>query len=201
MARSIRELLGTATNNYIPPGGEQGQNLIKKSNISYDVEWQDQEEILPTIGVSGEVLQINDLGNLSWVNKNIFNSAAIIESVSIVATAPPTTTHFNCATQGILYYTSNANTNFTLNFRGDASNTLSSILPISRTLTVVLLMTNGATPYRPTQFNIDGTNRTVRWIDGTEPTIGNANSIDAYNFTIIRTAQNSYTILAGLTKF
>jgi hypothetical protein len=199
--RSIKEFVGSAINSYIPSGGDQGQNLIKRTNADYDVEWQTREDVFPSDGVTGDVLQINELGNLSWINKNIFNASAIIENISIVATPPPSTTHFNCLNQGALYYTSNATANFTLNFRGDETNSLSSVLSVSKTITMVLLVTNGATPYRPTQFSIDGTTVSVRWIDGTAPTSGNANSIDVYNFTIIRVNESSFTTLAGITKF
>jgi hypothetical protein len=66
----------------------------------------------------------------------------------------------------------------------------------------VFLNTNGATPYYPTTFQIDGSAVTPKWQGGTAPTAGNASSIDAYTFTIIKTAATpTYTVLAAQTKF
>jgi hypothetical protein len=71
----------------------------------------------------------------------------------------------------------------------------------NHSVTCVLLVTNGTTPFRPTAFQIDGTAVTPRWQGGTAPSAGNANSIDAYTFTIIKTASATYTVLASQTRF
>ena len=52
-----------------------------------------------------------------------------------------------------------------------------------------------------TGFQIDGTVVTAKWQGGTTPSSGNASSIDAYVFVIIKTGASSYTALASQTKF
>ena len=124
------------------------------------------------------------------------------ERTTVSATAATGTVNFDASTQGVLYYTTNASANFTLNVRGTSSITLSSILAVGDSITVVFLNTNGATAYYPTVYQIDGSAVTPKWQGGTAPTGGNASSIDAYSLTIIKTAATpTYTVIASQTKF
>ena len=124
------------------------------------------------------------------------------ERMTLSATAATGTINFDTATQGVLYYTSNASANWTLNVRGDSSTTLNSILTTGDAITVAFIVTNGATPYRHSALTIDGSAQTVKWSGGTAPSAGNASSIDAYSFTIIKTASATFTVLgAGPIKY
>ena len=124
------------------------------------------------------------------------------ERTTVSATAATGTINFDASTQGVLYYTTNASANFTLNVRGTSSTTLSSILAVGDSITVVFLNTNGATAYYPTVYQIDGSAITPKWQSGTAPTAGNSSSIDAYFLTIIKTASTpTYTVFASQTKF
>jgi hypothetical protein len=125
---------------------------------------------------------------------------AIIENASIVASAATGTINFNAKTNSVLYYTSNASANFTLNIRGDASTTLNAVIPTGKVMTVVFLNTNGSTPYYASTIQIDGTTVTPKWQGAEAPTAGNT-GIDIYTFAIIKTASNTYTVLASVTQF
>ena len=124
------------------------------------------------------------------------------ERMTVTATAATGTINFDALTQGVLYYTSNATANWTLNVRGDSGTTLNTALATGDAITVSFLVTNGSTAYRHTALTIDGSAQTVRWSGGTAPTAGNASGIDAYSFTIIKTASATYTVLgAGPIKY
>lgn len=126
------------------------------------------------------------------------------ERTTVSATAAATTVNFDAQTQGVLYYTSNATANWTLNVRGASGVTLDSILATGDAITVSFLVTNGATAYYQTAFNIDGTTSgvTLEYSGGTAPAAGNASAIDAYSFTIIKTASATYTVFgAGPIKY
>lgn len=124
------------------------------------------------------------------------------ERNTVTATAATGTINFDLLTQGVLYYTSNATANFTLNFRGSSGTTLNSMLATGDSISAVFLNTNGSTAYYPTAFQIDGSSVTPKWSGGTAPSAGNASSIDAFSFIIIKTASATYTVLAGgATKF
>ena len=126
----------------------------------------------------------------------------IEEDVNIVAAAATGTIDLDTLTASILFYTSNAIANHTLNIRGDGSSTLNSILLVGDSITVVWMNSNGTTPYYPNVIQIDGSAVTPKWQGGTEPSGGNASSIDVYTFTIIKTADTpTYTVLGSQTQF
>jgi hypothetical protein len=122
------------------------------------------------------------------------------EDVNVVASAATGTINFDVATASVWYYTSNASANHTLNFRYDGSNTLSSKLAVGDAITLVWLNTNGSTAYYPNVIQIDGSAVTPKVPAAISA--GNASAIDAYVFTIIKTAATpTYTVLETQTKF
>ncbi len=124
------------------------------------------------------------------------------ELTTVTATAATGTINYDSMTQGVLYYTSNASANFTLNIRGNSTTTLNSLLSVGDAITVVFLNTNGGTAYYPTVYQIDGSAVTPKWQGGTAPTAGNVSSVDSYSLTIIKTAATpTYLVLASQTKF
>lgn len=124
------------------------------------------------------------------------------ERCTVAASSATGTVNFDVATQAILYYTSNAAANFTLNFRGTSGITLSSLLTVGDSITLTFLNTNGATAYYPNVIQVDGSTVTPKWQGGTAPSVGNASSIDAYTFTIIKTAATpTYTVFGTQTRF
>lgn len=125
----------------------------------------------------------------------------ILEPITISATAATGTINYDADTQSLLYYTSNAAANWTLNIRGDGSNTLNSRMATGQALTVVFLVTNGATPYYQSALTIDGNAITPKWQGGTAPSAGNINSVDSYSYTIIKTGSAAFTVLASQTQF
>lgn len=125
-----------------------------------------------------------------------------LESWTVSATAATGTINVDLKTQAVLYYTSNAGANFTLNFRGDSTASLSSMLGVNQAVTVVFLNTNGATAYYASAFQIDGSSVTPKWLNGSAPAAGNASSVDAYTFSIVKTAATpTYTVIASLAKY
>ena len=121
------------------------------------------------------------------------------EDVNVVASAATGTINFDVETASIWYYTSNATANHTLNFRYNSSNSLDSAMATGDAITLVWLNTNGATPYYPNTINIDGSAVTPKVPAAISA--GNASSIDAYSFTIIKTASATFTVLETQTKF
>ena len=133
------------------------------------------------------------------LTNDIIKGAREITTVS--ATAATGTINFDALTQGVLYYTTNAAANFTLNVRGDGTNTLNSIMNTGESLSVAFLVTQGATAYYNNVVQVDGTTVTPKWQGGTAPTAGNASSVDMYVYTIVKTGNTAYTVFASLTKF
>lgn len=138
------------------------------------------------------------------VNTPTVSNAALTtarETTTVSATAATGTINHDALTQSVLYYTANASANFTINVRGNSGTTLNSMMAVGESLTVVFMNTNGATAYYASAFQINGSAVTPKWQGGTAPAAGNANSIDVYTYTIIKTASATFTVLAAQTKF
>ena len=141
----------------------------------------------------------------SPIINNAVNTGSILispeERTLISATAATGTINFDAATQGVLYYTTNASANWTLNVRGNSGATLDSILTTGDSITVAFLVAQGATAYYQSAFQIDGSAVTPKWQGGTAPAAGNASSTDSYVFTIIKTGSAAFTVFGSQTKF
>jgi len=123
------------------------------------------------------------------------------ETIEIVAAGSASTVNVDILTASVEYYTGAATGNWTLNVRGSNTVTLDSLMAVGEQLSVVYLNTNTATAYYPTGFTIDGSAVTPKWLGGSAPSSGNINSIDAYVYTIIKTASATYTVLASQNRF
>ena len=124
-----------------------------------------------------------------------------LEGVTISATAATGTINYDLTSQAVLYYTTNASANWTLNVRGNGSTSLNSLMATGESVTLAFLVTNGATAYYQSAFQVDGASVTPKWQGGTAPTTGNASSIDVYVYSIIKTGSAAFTVLASQTKF
>ena len=123
------------------------------------------------------------------------------EKMTISATAANGTINYDALTQAVLYYTTDASGNWTINVRGDGSNTLNSIMSTGEALTVVFLATQGSTAYYNSAFEVDGSSVTPNWQGGSAPTEGTASGIDVYTYNIIKTGDAAFTVLASVVDF
>jgi hypothetical protein len=130
----------------------------------------------------------------------VLNDAAEVATVS--ATAATGTINYDITTQSVLYYTSNASGNWTVNFRGSSGTSLNTLMSTGQSMTVAFLVTQGSTAYYNSAVQVDGTTSgvTTRWLGGA-PTAGNASGIDSYRYLIIKTGSATFTVLASNTQF
>ena len=125
-----------------------------------------------------------------------------IEKATLSGTALTSTVNLNTLDGAVFYYTANATGNWTLNVRGDGSNSLNTVMATNDSISFVVMATQGSTAYYQSAMQIDTTSVVPKWAGGPPaPSAGNANSIDVYAFTIIKTAPATFTVLASQTKF
>ena len=125
----------------------------------------------------------------------------IRETATISATAATGTIAYDALTQVVLYYTTDASGNFTVNFRGNSGTSLDSVMSTGQSLSATFLVTNGATAYYNSAVQVDGSSVTPKWQGGSAPTSGNASSIDSYTYVLLKTGSATFTVLASVTKF
>jgi hypothetical protein len=129
----------------------------------------------------------------------VLNDAA--ETATISATAATGTINYDVTTQSVLYYTTNASANWTVNFRGSSGTSLNTLMSTGQSVTVAFLVTQGATAYYNNVVQVDGASVTPKYQGGTAWAAGNASAIDAYVYTIIKTGNAAFTVFASQTQF
>lgn len=68
-----------------------------------------------------------------------------------------------------------------------------------RTISTVLLLNQGNTPYMSSGCQIEGVTQTINWIGGSTPS-GTSNKLDIVSFTLIRTGGN-WTVIASANSY
>ena len=129
----------------------------------------------------------------------VLNDAA--ETVTISATAATGTIAYDVTTQSVLYYTTNASANWTVNFRASSGTSLNTAMSTGQSVTVTFLVQQGSTAYYNNAVQVDGSSVTPKYQGGTAWSAGNASSIDAYTYTIVKTGNASFTVFAAQTRF
>lgn len=138
---------------------------------------------------------------LSGAQVNDSTLKSPLEKWTITAGAPASSQTIDAVTSSARYFTSNATTNFALNFRGDGSTTLNDMLAVGESITFAVAVTNGSSAYYPTSIQVDGSSVSVKWSGGASVTSGNANSVDTYLFTVIKTGTSAYSVFGQQVQF
>ena len=175
-------------------------NIIGSGTSNYITKWSG------SFATTNSIIQDNGTtvtvgGNLN-INGGIVTEQTVLETTSNTGLAPAATTNFDVLTQGIQFYTSNNANNWVLNIRGNSTTTLNSTLGVGQTVTLALIVTNGATPWYQTATQIDGTAVTPKWQGGSAPSSGNANANDIYTFSVTKlTSTPTYAVFASIATF
>ncbi|NBQ97686.1 MAG: hypothetical protein EBU12_05590 [Microbacteriaceae bacterium] len=167
-----------------------GGNLVSLATVGTDY-------VAPGAATTFTALQ-TFAGTTSNLAQSLVNSAEI---VTVTGSGVPATVNYDITTQSVLFYTGNAAADWTVNFRASSGTSLNTALAIGRSVTVALLATQGATAKYNNIVQVDGNTIVPKYQGGIAWTAGNASSIDAYVYTIIKTASATYTVLASQTQF
>ena len=180
--------LSTGVTGTLPiANGGTGQTTLAAANIA-------------VVNVANTFTGTQTFSGTSSATAIVLNDAAEVATVS--ATAATGTIAYDITTQSVLYYTSNASANWTVNFRGSSGTSLNTLMSTGQSMTVAFLVTQGSTAYYNSAVQVDGTTSgvTTRWLGGA-PTAGNASGIDSYRYLIIKTGSATFTVLASNTQF
>ncbi len=192
---------------YTSSGTTLTRNVIKSTNSDNPINLSGTAEVF--IGPFAAVLkQLEDAmvkvtGDQTVSGKKTFSDfiklQRALEKVTSDATVggPSSTQNFNVLTQSILRFTQNSANNWTLNVRGDGSNSLDSLMAVDEVVTIVVKTKNGGTAYRHTALTIDGNAVTPQWLGAAAPSAGTINKRDTYTFAITKTASATFEVEAS----
>lgn len=147
-------------------------------------------------------LVVNGTGTFTGSSSSLaLNPTNVVENVSLNSTAASAILNYNVTSQTVMLITAAATTNFIVNIRGSDALKLNSLLSIGQSISLVLMVTNSASAYYVSGVQVDGSTVTAKWLGGTAPTTGNSGAIDSYTFSVIKTADSTFTVLGSSTKF
>jgi hypothetical protein len=149
---------------------------------------------------------VGNLGTMATQNADAVaitggSISSILEGATVTASAPAASINYDFKTQAVRFYTNSCTTNFTVNIRGNSTTTLNNTMVTGQTATMVLMVTNGTTPYYPNVIQIDGTTISPLYQGGYTISSGNANSVDMYTIAIVKTAASTFISFVSQTKF
>ena len=142
-----------------------------------------------------------ELPNQSFLINQGIDIQQVTERANVSANTLNGVSNFDVLEGAVKFYTNNPTGNWTINVRGSSSNSFDSMTATGDSVTVAYLANNGGTAYYQTAVQIDGFGRTVKYQGGSAPSSGNANSIDIYSITLVKTAANTWTVLASQTQY
>jgi len=183
----------TAGTDYVTPAGTEtltNKTIAFGSNTLSDV---------ASLSTAQTFTSTKTFAGSSSVLAEILTNAAEIATVS--ATAATGTINYDVTTQSVLYYTSNASANWTVNFRASSGTSLNTAMTTGQSVTAAFLVTQGATAYYNNVVQVDGSTVTPKYQGGTAYAAGNASSVDVYMYTIIKTGNAAFTVFTSQTKF
>ena len=159
----------------------------------------------PNLSATGDDANIDLNITPKGIGRATFNGQgkiqSVAEKVTTEATAATGTINYDVLTQAVWNFSTDAGANWTLNVRGNGSTSLDSIMDSGESITIVHVVKQGSSAYYNSAFQIDGSSVTPEWQGGSAPTGGNANSLDAYTYTIIKTGSATFTVLAAQTQY
>jgi hypothetical protein len=148
-------------------------------------------------GISAAMVGLGNVANESkatmFTNPTFTGLTTLAQTTEILETKSGATgvISHDCSTTAIWYH-ENIAANFTANFVNVPTTNL-------RTISLTLVLIQGATGRTPTAVQIDGVAQTINWSGGSAPS-GNNNKIDVVSFTLIRNA-NTWIVLGNLNTF
>ena len=194
--------------------GASAYNIAQPLNVQTTSTFTDTATFDGAVTVSGAAT----LGSATVGGAALFNSTtefkAGIDIQQVIETANVSAiviggdgtsvgnTSFDVLEGAVKYHTANVANNWTLNVRGNSTVMLDSVMSTGNTLSLSYIASQNATnTFYQTNMEIDGNAVTPKWQGNSAPTAGNADSLDVYSFTIIKTAANTYTVLGSQTQF
>ena len=131
----------------------------------------------------------------SGVNLN----GTLREKVNVTAGKLSDNLNIDLANGMVHLFTTAESTTAVPNIRVDGSTSLNSVMVIGESVVVTLITTANASAYSA-HMTIDGVARTEYWVGGSAPSEGGSSGVDIHTFTIIKTADATFTVIANHSK-
>ena len=180
-------------------GTGPGIDMQSSGNFAFDTNTLYVDSVNDRVGINDSTPSHSlDVAGSEGVN---LGCGAIFEKINIVSNCAANVTNIDLLTSSVWLFTSTCGGNWTPNFRGDASNSLDSIMSTGQVIVATIISTNSGSSGYASNMNIDGSGQTEYWNNDETPDARGGNSgYDVYQYSIIKTGGgNSYLVLANRT--
>ena len=126
-------------------------------------------------------------------------SGLLREGVKITAGKLSDNTNIDLENGMVHLFTTQETTTSTPNIRFSSSVTLNDVMQIGESIAVTIITTAAAGGYSA-QLTIDGAAVTENWVGGDAPSDGGSSGVDIHAYTIIKTANATFTVIANQNK-
>ena len=123
----------------------------------------------------------------------------LAEEVNVVANKLSAVPNISVEDGMVHLFTTAESTTSTPNIRYNGSTALNARMSIGQSIVVTLITTANANGFSA-QMTIDGAAQTERWIGGSAPSSGGSAGVDIHSFTIIKTADATFTVIGNHSK-
>ncbi len=180
-------------------GNELGLYSVSGNNIGNSAISSNH---IADLAVTGNEIGLRAVSANNLASNLQISLTQVFETGNIYTTAVGGNVNIDLQNNTLYFFSSNTTANVTFNFRANTQNTLDSQLGIGRAVTTAILLKQGATRYRANVY-VDGVLQSPWWLGNTAPSFATSQqeSIDAYSFSVLKTAANVYTILASNANF
>ena len=182
--------------------------VASNGNMSMDTDTVFVDSTNDRLGIGtsspARTLDIQQFGGIS------FNAGVIFEDCQLTGSGLSGTSHHSVEADNARYWNSAASGNWTYNIRWNSSTTLDSKMSNGETINVSYITAVGGSSYYQSGFTIDGSSKTVQWVDQLPPVQGGGNEagddaattgFDVYSYAINKYSTNNYYILGSHTHF
>ena len=182
--------------------------VASNGNMSIDTDTVFVDSTNDRLGIGtsspARTLDIQHIGGIS------FNAGLIFEDCQLTSSGLSGTSHHSVEADNARYWNGAASGNWTYNIRWNSSTTLDSKMSNGETINVSYITPVGGSSYYQSGFQIDGSSKTVQWVDQLTPVQGGGresgddaatSGFDVYSFAINKYGTNNYYILGSHTHF
>ena len=169
-----------------------GQSTLSNVNVTSGIATVAGQAALANVSVSAAATvtgQLNPAGGIKAED-------LLKEEVNVTAGKLSDNTNIDVENGMVHLFTTAESTTSTPNIRYNASTALNAKMSIGESIVVTLITTANGSAYSA-NMTIDGAAQTERWIGGSAPDTGGSAGVDIHSFTIIKTADATFTVIAN----
>ena len=123
----------------------------------------------------------------------------LLEEVNVTAGKLSDNLNIDVENGMVHLFTTAESTTSTPNIRYNGSTALNARMSIGQSIVVTLITTANASAYSA-NITIDGGAVTENWVGGSAPSDGGSSGVDIHTFTIIKTADATFTVIGNQSK-